>query len=172
MKTLQNNFTSQTIYKYGKHNLQSIKLPNIRQPYRALYIGLDGVSDAQIDTLYAALKAAYKADNTKQEIINIMATAPHRLQRMFEAALTENGYNDVSYLVDPLQDALYYMLDVAKKDFDKENATPREINTYKRLSVVDKALHFGKCFTVLSGSVTDDQGFELTEEHINEYTRN
>ena len=101
-----------------------------------------------------------------------MATAPHRLQRMFEAALTENGYNDVSYLVEPLQDALDYMLDVAKKDFDKENATPREINTYKRLSVVDKALHFGKCFTVLSGSVTDDQGFELTEEHINEYTRN
>ena len=169
MNTLSNNFTSQKVYQYKGTNLQSIKLPNIRKPYTALNLGLAGVSDSKIDTLYAALEGAYKTDNKKQEILNIMATAPYRLQRMCEAALTSNGSNDISHLVRPLQESLEYMLDLAAKDFNKENATPREINTYKRLKIVSKVIHFGKCFTVLNGSVTDTQGFELTEKQINEY---
>ena len=165
-------YTSQTVYKSDGYNFQSIKLPNIRKPYRSLYIGIDGTSDAQIDTLYAAFDNSYGSSNRKQDIINTMATAPHRLQRMFEAALSHNGRNDISYLVQPLQETLKYMLDVVEKDSEKPNATPRDINTYKRLKVVSWVLHFGKCFTVLNGSVSDAKGFELTEEQINEYTRN
>lgn len=163
MKTLSNNFTSQTVYQYEGTNLQSIKLPNIRKPYTALNLGLAGVSDAKIDTLYAAFNKSYGSSNWKQEILNIMANAPYKLQRMFQAALDEN------FLVRTLRDALDYMLDVAHKDFKKENATPRDINTYKRLRVVDWAIHFGTVFAVLEGSVTDAQGFELTDTHINGY---
>ena len=162
-------YTSQTVYKSDGYNFQSIKLPNIRKPYRSLYIGLDGVSDAKINALFAAFNNSYGLSNHKQEVLNIMADTPHRMKRMFEAALSENGYNDSSYLIQPLQEALKYMLDVAHKDYKKENPTAREINTYKRLKVVSWVLHFGKCFTVLNGSVTDDQGFELTEKQINEH---
>tara|TARA_R100000008_G_C3475311_1_gene111064 strand:- start:46 stop:558 length:513 start_codon:yes stop_codon:yes gene_type:complete len=163
MNTLPTNFTSQKVYKYGKEYFQSIKLPNIRNPYRSFYLGLSGVSDAQIDALYAAFSNHYGSSNQKQEILNILAAAPYKLQRMFQAALDED------FLVSILSDALEYMLDVAKKDFKKENATPRDINTYKRLSVIDWTLHFGNVFAVLNGSVTDHQGFKLTDTHINGY---
>ena len=66
MNTLSNNFTSQKVYQYKGTNLQSIKLPNIRKPYTALNLGLAGVSDSKIDTLYAALEGAYKTDNKKR----------------------------------------------------------------------------------------------------------
>ena len=162
MNTLPNNFTSQKVYQYKGTNLQSIKLPNIRKPYTALNLGLAGVSDAKIDRLYAAFNNSY-GSNQKQDVIRIMATAPYKLQNMFQAAL------DGDFLVKTLCDALDYMLDVAHKEFKKENATPRDIDSYKRLRVVDWAIHFGNVFAVLDGSVTDDYGFKLTDTHINGY---
>jgi len=168
MKTLSNNFTSQTVNKRG---FSTIKLPNIRKPYTTSYLGLDCVSDAEVNTLYEALMNVYQytlePKNTKQEVINIMADAPHSLQQMFREGLKCKGYNN--YILYTLEDSLNYMLDVAHKDFKKENATPRDINTYKRLKIVSKVIHFGNCFSVLNGSVTDDQGFELTEKQINEH---
>lgn len=173
MSTLLNNFTSQKVYKLknGNHT-QSIKLPSIRKPYTSTNISLSGVSDAQVNELFTALENVYSGGfnrNRKQDLINIMAAAPYRVQKIFIASL------DKSDLFAPLYEAIEYMVDVAFKDYaiERENEAPnlRTINTYKRLKIIDWALHFGFCFQVLTGSVTDAQGFELTEEQINEYTR-
>lgn len=172
MKTLSNNFTSQTVYKRNGYTYQSIKLPNIRKPYTSTNISLSGVSDAQVNELFTALDNIYSGSNRnrKQEVINIMAAAPYRVRKMFIASLDKND------LFDPLYEAIEYMVDIAFKDYaierENEAPNPRTVNTYKRLKIIDWTLHYGNCFEVLAGSVTDAKGFELTEKHINKYPIN
>ena len=142
--------TSQKICKVT--NSISLKMPHVRKPIRLF--NLYQITDSQIDILYEKINGADKYRKEKQEILDILCIE-YSSERLFKEMLTAG--NSVQRLAIT---SIEYMLELAEKEAVKPNATARDINSYRRLSIVDYILHVANVWSVLDGAVTNNHGID------------
>ena len=151
--------TSQAI----KYESATLKMPHVRKPLSLF--GLHDMTDNQINSIWSEMKAIYddaNDNNTKQLILDIVDKHLD-MSFLFSDVIANRGATTgggaAYYKL--AKGATKYMLEIAEKAADQPNATMREINSFRRLDIIDRVLHFGWCFGVLSGSITNDHGFNL-----------
>lgn len=141
--------TSQQISKAS--DTITLKMPHVRKPIRLF--NLYQITDSQIDILYEKINAG-KYSREKQEILDILSldwSAKKLFKEMLEAGNSVKGLANRS---------IAYMLELAEKEAVKPNATARDINSYRRLSIVDYILYVTLVWNVLDGAVIDNHGID------------
>ena len=144
--------TSQQISKAS--DSITLKMPHVRRPIRLF--SLYQMTDSQIDILFDNINAG-KYSHKKQELLDIFSIN-WSAKKLFKEMLIakQNG----ALLPMLVSDSVEYMLELAKKEAFKPNATARDINSYRRVSIVEYILWIVSHWSVIAGSVIDNHGID------------